>query len=131
GFLTVTPVFFIQQSRLAEADITLAATTAVAMAAYGLAFTNRLSTRVAGVVFWTALGLSVLAKGPIGVAMAAVALLAHGCFCRSAYGLRIVGSFAGVSVFVALCLAWPAAVLHYASEAAQVWYRETIGRMLR
>lgn len=131
GFLTVTSVYFIQQSRLAEADVTLAATTALAMTAYGLAFTGRLSTQIAGAAFWSALGLSVLAKGPIGVAMAAVAILAHGCLCRSAYGLRIVGSFAGIALFLALCLAWPAAVLQYASEAAHVWYRETIGRMVR
>lgn len=131
AFLTSTSVFFLQQSRLAEADITMAAMVSVAVAVYALASAELVEGHRASIVFWSALGLSVLAKGPIGLAMVAVTVCGHSCLMRSVRGVRSLVSPAGILVFLVLCLAWPVAVLIQRPDAVSVWWNETIGRFAR
>lgn len=151
GFVLATSVFFIQQARLAEADITLAAMIAVALAAYGLTVSGKVSPASASIAFWSALGLSVLAKGPVGLAMVAVTVLGHCVLLKiigrrhsrqqtgrvpssvsqfAARSLPLLFSGVGLAIFVVLCVSWPLAVVWLEPGAATIWYRETIGRFL-
>ena len=88
------------------------------------------STEPAGPVGWCllfycALGLGFLTKGPVILLLAGVTLLPYlASGRRLAWGLRRLCCGPGVLIFAALAMSWPVAVLLDDSAAARVWALE-------
>jgi 4-amino-4-deoxy-L-arabinose transferase-like glycosyltransferase len=89
-------------------DITLAASSAAAMAAFACfaAAQNARVRRWWGIAFAAALALGMLIKGPIAVAFAVLSVLAWVAICRRWSLLAIYPWFSGMAVFLAGTLPW-------------------------
>jgi 4-amino-4-deoxy-L-arabinose transferase-like glycosyltransferase len=109
----------------------------VAMAVFAAAY-DRLCTRVkpaaAILAFWTAMGLTILAKGPIGLAIALPTALLYRWFRGRRPTDRPIfwhrATFAGLGVFLLLALAWPFAVAVRFPQAVWVWKAQSVDRFL-
>jgi 4-amino-4-deoxy-L-arabinose transferase-like glycosyltransferase len=78
-------------------------------------------------LFYVALGLGALAKGPVVLVHAGVLVAAHlACYRRPVPG-RGWAHAAGAAVFLVISLPWPAYVLSRLPEAAELWRYETGG----
>jgi 4-amino-4-deoxy-L-arabinose transferase-like glycosyltransferase len=78
-----------------------------------------------GTVFYAALGLGCLTKGPIILLLVAVTLLPYLVFHRRlSWGLRRLASVRGILIFAAIALSWPIVVLLQDPTAARVWALE-------
>jgi 4-amino-4-deoxy-L-arabinose transferase-like glycosyltransferase len=76
-------------------------------------------------LFYTALGLGFLCKGPIGVLVAAVTLVPYLlCARRLGTGLRRLADGWGLLVFAVLALSWPVPVLLGDPNALKLWMLE-------
>jgi len=76
-------------------------------------------------VFYAALGLGFLSKGPIVLILAALALVPYlALIGRLRTGLGCLVDGWGLLLFVALALSWPIPVLLTDPNAARVWYLE-------
>jgi len=81
--------------------------------------------RAWGLVFWSALGLGFLTKGPIILLLVAVTVIPYLGFSRQLrWGLRRLVNGWGVVIFAGLALSWPAAVLMEEPSALRVWSLE-------
>ena len=80
-------------------------------------------------LFYLAVGLGALAKGPVVLLTVAVPLLAfHACFRRRAPG-GIVAHLAGIALLVLVALPWPLAVLRHVPNAVELWRYESVGEL--
>ena len=76
-------------------------------------------------VFYSALGLGFLTKGPVIVLLVAVTLVPYLALGRRLFaGLRLLGSGWGVLIFAALAFCWPVAVWLQDPAAVRVWTLE-------
>jgi 4-amino-4-deoxy-L-arabinose transferase-like glycosyltransferase len=76
-------------------------------------------------VFFGALGLGFLTKGPIAILLAGLAVVPYAVAGgRSAAGLRALWSGWGLLLFLALALSWPVPVFLDDPKALQVWMLE-------
>ncbi|MFO0946406.1 MAG: glycosyltransferase family 39 protein [Planctomycetota bacterium] len=86
------------------------------------------------ITFWIWCGLSVLAKGPVGLAVIVPTVILY----RSTRGRHrddvplffTWTTVAGLMVFSLLSIGWPALVLAREPEAARLWYEQSVGRFL-
>jgi 4-amino-4-deoxy-L-arabinose transferase-like glycosyltransferase len=77
------------------------------------------------VVFYAALGLGFLTKGPVVLLMVGLTVVGYLATARrTASGLRALADGWGLAVFVVLALAWPVPVLLRDPAAARVWWLE-------
>jgi len=108
---------------LAKTDAMLLATTVAAMGALGRAYLAQVGESralaqpwlIAG-VFWTALALGVLLKGPLILMVVGLAIVALGIADRSVHWLWALKPVAGLLWFAALVLPWFLAILGRAGE---------------
>jgi 4-amino-4-deoxy-L-arabinose transferase-like glycosyltransferase len=78
-----------------------------------------------GLVFWCALGLGFLTKGPIMLLLVGVAVIPYLAFSRRlAWGLRRLFDGTGMLLFAGMALSWPCAVLMNDPSALRVWSLE-------
>ena len=152
GFMQATSVYFIVQSRLAEADMTLALSVAVALSCWsrigrrgrrllrGSRAAGSLSAEVEGDIspdrasalgFWLACGLSALAKGPVGPMLIAATVVVDACVSRRFASLRRLSMAPGIGLFALISGAWPVAMMATHPDVSSLWVTETIGRFLR
>lgn len=76
-------------------------------------------------VFYTALGMGFLTKGPIVLLLAGVTLIPYLAFARRlTSGLRRLGDIWGLVIFASFSLGWPTAVLVNDPGALRVWSLE-------
>ena len=77
------------------------------------------------VVFYAALGLGFLTKGPVILLLVSVTVIPYLIFSwRLRWGLRRLACGYGVLLFATLAASWPVAVLHYDPSALYVWLLE-------
>ena len=83
------------------------------------------AARAWGLVFWSALGLGFLTKGPIILLLVAVTVIPYLTFSRRLTGglHRLVDGW-GLPLFAGLALSWPVAVLMEDPSALRVWSLE-------
>jgi 4-amino-4-deoxy-L-arabinose transferase-like glycosyltransferase len=78
-----------------------------------------------GLVFYCALGLGFLTKGPVILLLVIVTVIPYLALGRRlSWGLRRLSSGWGFLIFAALALCWPVAVVLKDPEAARVWTLE-------
>ena len=76
-------------------------------------------------VFYTALGLGFLTKGPVILLLVLVALIPYLVFSRRlAWGTRRLFHGWGLLLFAILAFGWPILVLRFDPQASQVWLLE-------
>ncbi|HXE54176.1 MAG TPA: hypothetical protein VN541_14230, partial [Tepidisphaeraceae bacterium] len=81
------------------------------------------------VMFYCALALGVLAKGPLIFLHVAVPLvLYHVCF-RARLPRGWIGHLIGIVLFFAVALPWPLAVLRQVPNAVELWKYESVGEV--
>lgn len=141
GFALMTTLYWLKQTLLAEADILLALSVAVAMAIYADAVVSSnqapSSKNVRSNLFWVALAISMLAKGPVGVLFVFAAISMHALAERGRIPWSILVAPLGWFLFGLLSAVWPVAVLAATNvdpanpSAVQVWSNETLGRFAR
>jgi 4-amino-4-deoxy-L-arabinose transferase-like glycosyltransferase len=137
GMVLATMVFFITEQRQAGNDGPLAFFTTLALYAawrrlHGGAVEGEVSEpgieRGAWgwlLVFYAALGLGFLTKGPIVLLLAALTLLPYLAIRRRLKpGLAALGSLTGLALFVILALSWPVPVMLSDPNAVKVWLLE-------
>ncbi len=122
------------EARLAKTDAMLLAACVAAMGA--LARTYMAGNRGEGeqaqawmvpAIFWTALAIGVLIKGPVIVMIAALAIIALGVVDRSLHWLTHLKPAYGVAWFVVLVLPWFLAIV---SRGGWSFFVESLGRDL-
>jgi len=131
GLVQLSSVYVIVQSGLADPDMLLCATVTAAFAALFAAIdpAKDRPSRATRLAFHLAVGLSFLAKGPIGPAF--VVAPAAICLATERYRAR-VGALVldplGLLVLVGVAAAWPALVLPRHPGAVHEWVTENVGR---
>ena len=128
SFVLCSTAFFVGEMRQASNDTLLALFTTLALfAAWRTieACGGPTRSKCWVTVFYAALGLGFLTKGPIILLLVAVTLLPYLAFQRRfSWGLRRLASAWGMLIFVAVALCWPVVVLLQDPTAAQVWALE-------
>ena len=79
---------------------------------------------------WAMLAAAVLTKGPVAIALYALAAVAFALPRKEWALLRRSFHILGVAVFLILVLPWPVAILLWRPETASLWYRETVLRFV-
>ncbi|MFO0946407.1 MAG: glycosyltransferase family 39 protein [Planctomycetota bacterium] len=136
GFCQATSVYFLTQSRLAEADMLLALSVSLAMFTYGDIAANvetGFGRRIRGTVysFWFWLAIAVLAKGPVAILIVFSAIAGHVFAMRRIRPVRLLLTLGSMAWFLGLTLAWPIAVLLSNPSIFNVWRQETWQRFFR
>jgi 4-amino-4-deoxy-L-arabinose transferase-like glycosyltransferase len=128
SFVLCSTAFFVGEMRQASNDAPLALFTTLALYAAWCTLEPRgepTRPNCWGTVFYAALGLGFLTKGPIILLLVAVTLLPYLTFHRRlSWGLRRLASTRGILILVVVALCWPVAVLLQDPRAAQVWALE-------
>jgi 4-amino-4-deoxy-L-arabinose transferase-like glycosyltransferase len=128
SFVLCSTAFFVGEMRQASNDTLLALFTTLALyAAWRTLEASGEPPRSNhwGTVFYAALGLGFLTKGPIILLFVAVTLLPYLVIHRRLlWGVRRLASPWGMLIFVVVALSWPVAVLLQDPRAAQVWALE-------
>jgi 4-amino-4-deoxy-L-arabinose transferase-like glycosyltransferase len=135
GLALATMGFFISEMRQSGNDGPLAFFTTLALYAAwrrlhgeGVAMPDDPADgggRCWSLLFYTALGLGFLCKGPIVVLLAAITLVPYlACARRLGAGLRRLADGWGVAIFLLLALSWPLPVLLSDPNALKLWMLE-------
>ena len=103
-----TTYLFWDKARSAQIDALLTCLIAVALTAFWAWRSGRLPGRRAGLLFWGAAGLAVLAKGPVGLLLPVGIALAFLIWERDLRSWRRFAPIAGPLLLLALCGAWAA-----------------------
>jgi len=109
ALIAATSVLGLGYSALSLTDMTLAACVAVALAAFARAGVDAAydpRRPLAGLAFFAALGLAMLAKGPVGVALPALTIALWSALQRDLSWARRLPWLSGALVFLALCAPW-------------------------
>ena len=120
GALTTTTYLFLDKARSAQIDSLLCFLIAVAVSAFEAFRAGDWPGRRAGVVFWLAAALAVLAKGPVGLLLPLGIALATLAFDRELGRWRAFAPFLGPLVFLAAAGLWVAATILWADDYS-VW----------
>jgi 4-amino-4-deoxy-L-arabinose transferase-like glycosyltransferase len=137
AFILCSTGFFVGEMRQASNDCLLALFVTLALyAAYRRLHDKSESTlsgltqreprsRAWNLIFYSALGLGFLTKGPIILLLVGVAIVPYLAFARRlTSGLPTLGDGWGLSILLSLALGWPAAVLVNDPGALRVWSLE-------
>ena len=137
GFALVSTGFFVVEMRQAGNDGLLALFTTLAMLAAWMRLHGAregveveppgdvLGPRSWSVVFFVALGLGFLTKGPVVLMLVGLGVVGYlATSRRMGSGLRALVDARGLAIFAALALAWPVPVLIREPSAGRVWWLE-------
>ena len=133
GIIWVSTRFIVEEHRKAMADPYLAALVLLAAWAWvaaddALGEARRRSGAAHACLFWLALALGGLAKGPVVLIHAAFFVCAYhgagGRWPRPTWGHAI-----GILVFAIVALPWPLAVIQRVPGALDLWATESVGQM--
>lgn len=106
GIVLVTTYLFWDKARTAQIDALLCCLILVALSAFEAFRAGDAKPRRAGLLFWTAAGLAVLAKGPVGVMIPVGIALTVLAFDRDLGAWRRFAPWAGPLVFIAIVASW-------------------------
>ncbi|MFD2251776.1 4-amino-4-deoxy-L-arabinose transferase-like glycosyltransferase [Pseudochelatococcus lubricantis] len=115
------------EARIAKTDATLAACSVVAMAVLARAFLNRLSPlpAVLSVIFWLAVGLSILIKGPLLLMVGGLAAAVLSIRDRSARWLLGLRPLWGLAIVAAITVPWFLAIW---LKTGGAFFAESVGK---
>ncbi|MEM6609742.1 MAG: glycosyltransferase family 39 protein [Pseudomonadota bacterium] len=108
GLLMASTLTLGAEARIAKTDATLLATILLAMWPLGKLYMTGTLARPG--LFWVALGVSMLIKGPIGVMVAGSALGVLSILRRDIGWIAPLGPKSGAAIFVAIVLPWYLAI---------------------
>lgn len=119
---------FWDKSRSAQIDALLTFLVLAALSAFEAYRSGRASGLRAGLLFWTAAALAVLAKGPVGVALPLGIALATLAFDRNLGAWRRFAPLAGPALFTGIVAAWAAGATWGGGGEYSVWgaFREHV-----
>ena len=111
GAMLAAAVVLVVEVHIAKTDAALTGATAVVTAVLARAYLQPASVNAGlAVLFWVALGVGVLLKGPIAPMMAGLAVLSLVAVDRRAAWLRVLRPVWGVPLLLALVLPWFVAI---------------------
>jgi len=127
AWVFLSSYFVPQEYRKLMADPFLAFFTLTCVWAWVIA--SRRQTEFWHLLFYVSLGLGAMAKGPALFVHVGIALIAyHICYRRPLPRLWISHA-AGLLVFAAIALPWPAYVLRHVPGAMDIWRYESVGEL--
>lgn len=121
GIVLMTTYLFWDKARTAQIDALLCCLVLVALSAFEAFRAGDANPRRAGLLFWTAAGLAVLAKGPVGVLIPlgiAVTVLA---FDRDLGAWKRFAPWTGPLVFIAIVASWITCATLWGPDTYSVW----------
>ncbi len=121
AFVLATSYMFWDKARTAQIDALLCFLIWVALSAFETWRAGDLDSRRAGIIFWAASALAVLAKGPVGLLLPLGIALVTLAFDREFRRWRDFAPFSGPLVFVLICGAWVAAATLWGPAEYSVW----------
>ncbi|QDU59816.1 Undecaprenyl phosphate-alpha-4-amino-4-deoxy-L-arabinose arabinosyl transferase [Planctomycetes bacterium Pan216] len=131
GFIQATSVGMLTQARLAEVDMTLTFLVALSLVSYSMAVRSTRWSRSLYRLFWLAMALSLLAKGPVGPFLILPVVTLHAMWLPGKRHRWRWLDPVGIVLFLGVSLSWPVAVLMNEPNAWGVWRAEALGRFLR
>jgi 4-amino-4-deoxy-L-arabinose transferase-like glycosyltransferase len=121
AFILATSYMFWDKARTAQIDAVMCALIWVALCAFLAWRADEVAGLRAGLVFWGAGALAVLAKGPVGILLPlGIALLAL-AFDRDLGSWRRFAPLAGPLLFAVICGAWVTAATLWGPAEYSVW----------
>jgi 4-amino-4-deoxy-L-arabinose transferase-like glycosyltransferase len=131
GLMMATCLLLSIEGRIAKTDAMLLACVVAAMGALGRLYLaehrrqlDQTWSWILPGIFWTALAMGVLLKGPVIVMVVVLAIVTRAIADRSVQWLRALRPIAGLAWFVALVLPWFLAIL---LRAGDTFFTESIG----
>jgi len=116
GFILATSLLVFVYGRAASMDMLLSACVTLALGLFALRLFG-VAGSLAVPAAWAAMGLATLAKGPLGLLLPGLVVVAFAAFTRDLRPLRLALHLRGVVLFLAVAGPWYAAIL-----AAQGWH---------
>jgi 4-amino-4-deoxy-L-arabinose transferase-like glycosyltransferase len=120
-FILATTYLFWDKARSVQIDAVLCCLIWVALSAFEAWRAGDLEGRRAGLVFWAAAALAVLAKGPVGLLLPLGIVLATLAVDREIGKWRGFAPLTGPLLFAAICGAWVAATMLWGPAEYSVW----------
>ena len=121
AFVLATTYMFWDKARTAQIDALLCFLIWVALSAFESWRAGDLDGRRAGLIFWAAGALAVLAKGPVGLLLPLGIALMTLAFDREIGRWRTFAPFSGPLVFALICGAWVTAATLWGPADYSVW----------
>ncbi len=121
AFVLATTYMFWDKARTAQIDALLCFLIWVALSAFESWRAGRPRRTQAGLIFWAASALAVLAKGPVGLLLPLGIALVTLAFDREIGRWRAFAPFSGPLVFALICGAWVAAATLWGPPEYSVW----------
>jgi 4-amino-4-deoxy-L-arabinose transferase-like glycosyltransferase len=121
AFVLATTYMFWDKARTAQIDALLCFLIWVALSAFESWRAGDVDGRRAGIIFWAAAALAVLAKGPVGLLLPLGIALVTLAVDREVGRWRGFAPFAGPLVFALICGAWVAAAALWGPADYSVW----------
>ncbi len=121
AFVLATTYMFWDKARTAQIEALLCFLIWVALSAFESWRAGDLDGRQAGLIFWAASALAVLAKGPVGLLLPLGIALVTLAFDREIGRWRTFAPFSGPLVFALICGAWVAAATLWGPPDYSVW----------
>ncbi len=121
GLLLATTYLAWDKGRMAQIDALLCFLVLVALSAFEAHRSGEAPGRRAGLLFWAATGLAVLAKGPVGLVIPVGIAIATLAFDRNLRAWRSFAPWSGPAVFVLVVGAWMAIATIGGQGEYSVW----------
>ncbi len=106
GVILATSLEFVAMARTVQYDVPFALFTTLALFAYILAMRENRPAHGYWILFYVAIGLSVLTKGPLGAVLVGIAVVAHLVATRSGRAWLRVLNPAGILAFFVVAVPW-------------------------
>lgn len=126
GIMLATTVLAVAEANIAKTDATLMLSAVLALGALGRALTGPVGWGI-WAVFWLAIAASILIKGPILVAIVALALLGIWALTRKAPSFGRLRPLPGIGLTALLVAPWLIAIWHISDGA---FFAESVGKDL-
>jgi len=121
AFILATSYLFWDKARSVQIDAVMCCLIWVALSAFESWRAGDLDGRRAGLIFWAAAALAVLAKGPVGLLLPLGIALATLAVDREIGKWRGFAPLTGPLLFAAICGAWVAATMLWGPAEYSVW----------
>jgi 4-amino-4-deoxy-L-arabinose transferase-like glycosyltransferase len=121
AFIIATSYLFWDKARSVQIDAVMCCLIWIALSAFEAWRAGDLDGRRAGLVFWAAAALAVLAKGPVGLLLPLGVALATLAVDREIKRWRGFAPFTGPLLFAAICGAWVVATMLWGPAEYSVW----------
>jgi len=121
AFMLATTYMFWDKARSAQIDAVMCCLIWVALSAFEAWRAGDLGGRRAGLIFWAAGALAVLAKGPVGLLLPLGITIVNLAVDREMGRWRDFAPLTGPLVFIAICGAWVAATMLWGPAEYSVW----------